>query len=70
MSQYSSLFNSTRIPEIGKDRLYKDGSQKHILVLRNGHFYTFTGINEFGKHLKKNNYHLYTLYIFIILSVK
>lgn len=48
MSQYSSLFNNTRIPEIGKDRLYHDKTQRHIVVLRHGHFYTFNALDEFG----------------------
>ncbi|KAG5878019.1 hypothetical protein JTB14_014260 [Gonioctena quinquepunctata] len=49
MSQYSSLFNSTRIPEIDKDRLVHDSSGKHITVQYRGHFYSFrvlTNTNE------------------------
>nr|XP_012229216.1 PREDICTED: LOW QUALITY PROTEIN: carnitine O-palmitoyltransferase 2, mitochondrial [Linepithema humile] len=41
MSQYKNLFNTTRIPEIGKDRIFHEPSAKHLLVLRKGHFYTF-----------------------------
>lgn len=48
MSQYSSLFNSTRIPELKKDRLYQDKSKKHILVLRKGNFYTVEVLDENG----------------------
>ena len=48
MSQYNKLFNSTRIPEIGKDRLYTDTSANHILVMRRGHFYKFDVMDKEG----------------------
>ncbi|XP_011339899.1 carnitine O-palmitoyltransferase 2, mitochondrial isoform X2 [Ooceraea biroi] len=41
MSQYKNLFNTTRIPELEKDRIFHDPSAKHLIVLRNGHFYAF-----------------------------
>ncbi|KAK7496706.1 hypothetical protein BaRGS_00012113 [Batillaria attramentaria] len=41
MSQYGNLFNSTRIPRPDKDELYKDPAAKHLLVMRQGHFYIF-----------------------------
>lgn len=41
MSQYKNLFNTTRIPELGKDRIFHDPSARHLVVLRNGHFYAF-----------------------------
>ncbi|KYN06143.1 Carnitine O-palmitoyltransferase 2, mitochondrial, partial [Cyphomyrmex costatus] len=41
MSQYKNLFNTTRIPELGKDRIFHDSSAKHLVVLRKGHFYAF-----------------------------
>ncbi|KAK7102205.1 carnitine O-palmitoyltransferase 2, mitochondrial-like [Littorina saxatilis] len=41
MSQYHRLFNSTRIPRPEKDELYTDVNAKHLLVMRNGHFYIF-----------------------------
>ncbi|KAG5336020.1 CPT2 palmitoyltransferase, partial [Acromyrmex heyeri] len=41
MSQYKNLFNTTRIPELGKDRIFHDPSAKHLVVLRKGHFYAF-----------------------------
>jgi len=52
MSQYSNLFNSTRIPEIGKDRLFRNEEANHILIMRGGHFYTFDVINKEGEMLK------------------
>ena len=48
MSQYSSLFNSTRIPEIGKDRLARFDNAKHVLVMRGGHFYVFNVFDKDG----------------------
>ncbi|XP_071561686.1 carnitine O-palmitoyltransferase 2, mitochondrial [Temnothorax nylanderi] len=41
MSQYKNLFNTTRIPELGKDRIFHDPTAKHLVVLRKGHFYAF-----------------------------
>jgi len=52
MSQYNKLFNSTRIPEIGKDRLYTDTSANHILVMRRGHFYKFDVMDKEGEMLQ------------------
>lgn len=46
MSQYDNLFNSTRIPELEKDMIYQDVTAKHVVVMRNGHFYTFDVLDE------------------------
>ncbi|XP_043485133.1 carnitine O-palmitoyltransferase 2, mitochondrial-like isoform X2 [Leptopilina heterotoma] len=48
MSQYENLFNSTRIPEFGKDRIFLEKSARHILVMRGGNFYCFDVINPDG----------------------
>ncbi|XP_023932320.1 carnitine O-palmitoyltransferase 2, mitochondrial [Lingula anatina] len=48
MSQYPRLFNSTRIPRIGKDELFTDTSARHLLVMRNGHMYTFDVLDKNG----------------------
>lgn len=51
MSQFGSLFNSTRLPRVGKDELisYTDNdTTKHILVLRRGHAYKLKCINDEG----------------------
>ncbi|XP_011865217.1 PREDICTED: carnitine O-palmitoyltransferase 2, mitochondrial [Vollenhovia emeryi] len=45
MSQYKNLFNTTRIPEVGKDRIFHDPAAKHLVVLRRGHFYAFDVLN-------------------------
>lgn len=48
MSQYSSLFNSTRLPQQNRDVLYKDETARHLLVIRNGNFYTFDVLDSAG----------------------
>lgn len=55
MSQFYNLFNSTRIPEIDKDRIYRDPSAKHVLVQSKGHFYIFDVFDEAGNILPKSN---------------
>ncbi|XP_032794300.2 carnitine O-palmitoyltransferase 2, mitochondrial [Daphnia magna] len=52
MSQYPSLFNSTRVPEIGKDRLVRFEKAKHVLVMRGGHFYVFDVLDKDGNLLE------------------
>ena len=42
MSQYGNLFNSTRLPRVGKDELisyHNKSITNHVLVLRRGHAY-------------------------------
>jgi len=55
MSQYKNLFNTTRIPELGKDRIFHDPSAKHLVVLRRGHFYAFNVLdaNDFIRSPKE-----------------
>ncbi|XP_034270993.1 carnitine O-palmitoyltransferase 2, mitochondrial isoform X2 [Pantherophis guttatus] len=52
MSQYFRLFNSTRLPKPKKDELFTDEHAKHLLVLRNGHFYVFDVIDQNGNIVK------------------
>ena len=49
MSQYFRLFNSTRIPQKGKDVFKTAPDAKHLLVIRNGHLYTFDVLDKDGK---------------------
>ena len=49
MSQYFRLFNSSRVPQIGRDELVTDDTARHILVIRNGHFFTFDVLDKDGK---------------------
>ncbi|XP_051164325.1 carnitine O-palmitoyltransferase 2, mitochondrial-like isoform X2 [Leptopilina boulardi] len=48
MSQYANLFNSTRIPQLVKDRIYLDKSARHLVVMRGGNFYSFDVLNSDG----------------------
>ncbi|XP_044765642.1 carnitine O-palmitoyltransferase 2, mitochondrial [Coccinella septempunctata] len=46
MSQYSSLFKSTRIPETDKDRLVSQANSSHITVQHKGHFYVVNVLSD------------------------
>ncbi|XP_067884843.1 carnitine O-palmitoyltransferase 2, mitochondrial-like [Heterodontus francisci] len=48
MSQYVYLFNTTRIPKLNKDELLTVEQPKHLLVMRNGHFYVFDVLDSCG----------------------
>lgn len=41
MSQFVGLFGASRIPQLNKDRILRDPNSKHVLVQKNGNFYTF-----------------------------
>ncbi|KAF0287165.1 Carnitine O-palmitoyltransferase 2, mitochondrial [Amphibalanus amphitrite] len=57
MSQFSSLFASTRVPRIGKDELKKTHASKHILVIRNGHLYAVDVMDASGDILSPADIH-------------
>ncbi|KAK9497585.1 hypothetical protein O3M35_004284 [Rhynocoris fuscipes] len=48
MSQYENLFNTSRIPKIGKDVLYHDQNTRHIVVMRKGRFFKMDVLDEAG----------------------
>lgn len=48
MSQYAGLFAGTRIPELGKDRIYRNQESRHLAVVINGQFYAVDVLNEDG----------------------
>uniref|UniRef100_A0A182QK97 Choline/carnitine acyltransferase domain-containing protein n=1 Tax=Anopheles farauti TaxID=69004 RepID=A0A182QK97_9DIPT len=48
MSQYQGLFGGTRIPELGKDRIYRNDSSRHVLVLRKGNMYAVDVLDGAG----------------------
>jgi len=48
MSQYSSLFGTTRIPKPEKDEILTSGGQRHILVMRGPHMYSVEVLNPNG----------------------
>lgn len=51
MSQYGNLFNSTRIPKLEKDVILKNGTARHLLVLRRGNFYKVDVLDKAGNIL-------------------
>ncbi|XP_023351820.2 carnitine O-palmitoyltransferase 2, mitochondrial-like [Sarcophilus harrisii] len=51
MSQYVHLFNSSRVPKQDKDELFSDHAARHLLVMRNGHFYVFDILDPIGNIL-------------------
>lgn len=67
MSQYKHLFNSTRIPRPERDELYVDPSAKHLLVMRNGHFYIFDIFDRDGNLVEEGEIQAHLQYI---LSMK
>ncbi|XP_077464100.1 carnitine O-palmitoyltransferase 2, mitochondrial [Stigmatopora argus] len=48
MSQYFRLFNSTRVPQTGRDRLLTEPDARHLLVMRKGHMYVFDVLDRDG----------------------
>ncbi|XP_050077227.1 carnitine O-palmitoyltransferase 2, mitochondrial isoform X2 [Anopheles maculipalpis] len=48
MSQYQGLFGGTRIPELGKDRIYRNESSRHLVVLRKGNMYAVDVLDAEG----------------------
>lgn len=46
--QYQGLFGATRIPEVGKDRIYRTTESTHISVMRNGHIYAVNVLDGEG----------------------
>ncbi|KAL0831436.1 hypothetical protein ABMA28_002239 [Loxostege sticticalis] len=51
MSQFDGLFGATRIPQLDKDRIFRDPKSKHVVVQKNGHFYTFNVLDANGNLL-------------------
>lgn len=54
MSQYSRLLCSTRIPRRGCDELVSHPGHSHVVVMRNGHFYSVPAAEADGQ------WHMYT----------
>ena len=46
MSQFPNLLQSTRLPMEGKDVLQRYPDSKHMVVMRNGHFYVFDALDQ------------------------
>ncbi|XP_077487112.1 carnitine palmitoyltransferase 2 isoform X2 [Amblyomma americanum] len=56
MSQFRNLFASTRIPLIGRDKLEVFPDSKHIVVIRNGHFYSVQVLDDKGNLFAPEHY--------------
>lgn len=52
MSQFSGLFNATRIPLQNKDKIFRNPKCNHVLVQRNGNFYIFDVLDNNGRFTK------------------
>ncbi|XP_074850301.1 carnitine O-palmitoyltransferase 2, mitochondrial-like isoform X2 [Carettochelys insculpta] len=63
MSQYKRLFNSSRIPKLNKDELFTNEQGRHLLVMRNGHFYVFDVLDPFGNILHPSEIQAHLIYI-------
>ncbi|XP_030036332.2 carnitine O-palmitoyltransferase 2, mitochondrial [Manduca sexta] len=57
MSQFPGLFGSTRIPQITKDKIFRDFNSKHVVVQRKGHFYVFDVLDADGNLLQPSELH-------------
>ncbi|XP_065674271.1 carnitine O-palmitoyltransferase 2, mitochondrial isoform X2 [Hydra vulgaris] len=57
MSQYSRLFNTTRVPKPLKDELKTIKGGRQVLVIRNGHIFLFDAIDKNGNLVSKNTIH-------------
>lgn len=51
MSQFVGLFGATRIPSLSKDVIFRDPKSKHVVVQKNGNFYTFDVLDSDGNLL-------------------
>ena len=51
MSQYDRLFSTTRIPCKDKDELMSYEPNSHIVVIRNGNFYTLDAAQPDGESM-------------------
>ncbi|XP_060803793.1 carnitine O-palmitoyltransferase 2, mitochondrial [Amyelois transitella] len=51
MSQFVGLFGATRIPQLTKDKIFRDPSSRHVVVQKNGNFYIFDVYDSDGNIL-------------------
>ncbi|KAM3963750.1 carnitine palmitoyltransferase 2 [Aphomia sociella] len=51
MSQFVGLFGATRLPQLNKDKIYRDPNSKHVVVQKNGNFYVFDVLDADGNIL-------------------
>ncbi|XP_067172132.1 carnitine O-palmitoyltransferase 2, mitochondrial-like [Apteryx mantelli] len=63
MSQYKRLFRSSRIPKLNKDELFTSECSRHLLVMRNGHFYVFDVLDSVDNILHPSEIVAHLIYI-------
>uniref|UniRef100_A0AAV2L0M2 Carnitine O-palmitoyltransferase 2, mitochondrial n=1 Tax=Knipowitschia caucasica TaxID=637954 RepID=A0AAV2L0M2_KNICA len=63
MSQYFRLFNSSRLPKLGRDELFTDEKGRHLLVMRKGNLYAFDIVGQDGNLVKPAEIHSHLKYI-------
>lgn len=56
MSQFHNLFASTRIPLLVRDKIEVFPNSRHILVIRNGHFYVLQVLDDKGNLFGPGHY--------------
>lgn len=64
--QYHGLFGATRIPEKGKDHIYRTTTSSHICVMRNGHLYAVNVLDAEGNVISDFNNNLSKRLIIIL----
>lgn len=52
MSQFIGLFGATRIPKRDKDEIFRSDRSRHVLVMKNGNFYSMDVLDENGNILE------------------
>lgn len=57
MSQYPHLFCSTRLPYRGRDKLASHPGHMHVVVMRNGHFYSLPAAQSNGIPVSSQSLH-------------
>lgn len=57
MSQYGNLFNSTRVPAKEKDILKKHPEDRHIVIMRKGHVFSFDVLKPDGSIVSLDEIH-------------
>lgn len=48
MNQYKGLFGATRIPQRDKDVIYRNETTRHVVVIKDGNFYTIEALDKNG----------------------
>lgn len=71
MSQYSTIFGTTRIPNFGRDKLVTNYNSTHIAVVCRNHYFTFDVIDKENKQVYTQHsfFHSFLLLLSILLII-